>query len=266
MELSIIIPVKNGARTIKRALSSLLTIRDVDYEIIVVDNMSDDSTIELARQWGEENAIDVTILECRRKGAPAARNQGLTQAKGKWIQFLDVDDELIGDIVYARLSHAEKFCLQVLIGSFELKDLPGNSVQLLLKIAPLNLVSECIGSTCSNLYKKQILQQINGWDENLTSSQEADLLFRCYLNDATIGTFNQSCCIVYTDGPNRISNKAVKERLNNYSLVRSRFVSSYPNSTLRLEFAVYRSIFNFEAPFFTRIMTLMKSFFQIHLS
>ena len=88
MDLSIIIPVKNGARTVGRALSSLKSIASIDYEIIVIDNMSTDSTIEVVKAWREENAIELSISECKRKGALAARNEGLILAKGKWIQFL----------------------------------------------------------------------------------------------------------------------------------------------------------------------------------
>ena len=266
MDLSIIIPVKNGARTVERALSSLKSIERIDYEIIVVDNMSTDSTIEVVKAWREENAIELSISKCKRKGAPAARNEGLILAKGKWIQFLDADDELKGCLVSDRIAHAERFGLDVLLGSFEFANKSGIKVELLRDITPSNLIGEGIGCTCSNLYLKKLLNDIGGWNETLTSSQEADLLFRSFNNCASIGTFNQSCCIVYTDGPNRISNGSTKTRLENYSAVRFDFICSRPNRTLRSEFTLYRAILNFQAPLLFRVKNILGTFCKIRIS
>ena len=266
MKLSVIIPVKNGARTIERALSSLLTIHHVDFEVIVIDNMSTDSTVEVVKAWEEKNVIELSISKCNRKGAPAARNEGLVRAKGKWIQFLDADDELIGSIVPDRIAHAENLELDVVIGAFELSNTPGVQVGLLRDVAPSNLISEGIGITSSNLYLKNLLTDIEGWNENLTSSQEADLLFRSFKNCASIGTYNQSCCIVYTNTPSRISNGPAKTRLKNYSQVRCDVVCSYPLRTFRLELILYRAIFNFQAPLYFRMKNILSSFYKIRMS
>ena len=263
MDLSIIVPVKNGARTVGRALSSLKSIASIDYEIIVIDNMSTDSTIEVVKAWREENAIELSITKCKRKGAPAARNEGLILAKGKWIQFLDADDELNGHVVSDRIARAERFGLDVLIGSFEFANNSGVKVGLLRDITPSHLIGEGIGCTCSNLYLKKLLTDIGGWNETLTSSQEADLLFRSFNNNASIDTFNQSCCIVYTDGDNRISNSSAKSRLKNFSKVRCRFVCTSPERSFRMEIALYRSILNFKAPFFERLQSVLISFVKI---
>ena len=177
--------------------------------------------------------------------------------------ILDADDELIGKIVCDRIAHAEEFHLQVLLGSFKLDKRQGEGMQLLNKIEPSNLISERIGITSSNLYLKSTLCSIGGWDEYLTSSQEADLLFRCFLNNAKIGTFNQSCCIIHTNGDSRISNNSAKSRLKNFSEVRYRFFRSCPEKSLQMEIALYRSILNFQAPFFARLQRLLISFLKI---
>ena len=51
----------------------------------------------------------------------------------------------------------------------------------------LGLFTTSLGNTCANLWNKDLLDKVNGWDENLKSSQEYDLMFRFLQNDAKIG-------------------------------------------------------------------------------
>lgn len=89
--VSIIIPVYNGEKTIRRAIESCLAQSYEKYEIIVVDNASTDSTQSIVESFGSE-CIRYIYLE--QKGRSLARNEGLARAYGDYIQFLDADDEL----------------------------------------------------------------------------------------------------------------------------------------------------------------------------
>jgi glycosyltransferase involved in cell wall biosynthesis len=71
----------------------------LNLEIIVVDNGSTDASLEVAQRY--ESSI--TLLACNRIGASAARNVGLTSARGDFIQFLDADDILDRDKVQAQM-------------------------------------------------------------------------------------------------------------------------------------------------------------------
>lgn len=85
--VSVIVPVYNGEATINRCIESLLA-QDYPkerYEIIVVDNNSTDKTIELVRQY------PVLVLEESKQGPAAARNRGLTCARGEIVAFIDAD-------------------------------------------------------------------------------------------------------------------------------------------------------------------------------
>jgi glycosyltransferase involved in cell wall biosynthesis len=87
--VSIIIPCRNGAATLADAIKSCLDQTWDNLEVIVVDNGSCDDSIQVAQRYPS-----VTLLECSRKGASAARNAGLESARGEFIQFLDADDIL----------------------------------------------------------------------------------------------------------------------------------------------------------------------------
>jgi glycosyltransferase involved in cell wall biosynthesis len=85
--VSVIVPVRNGQGTIGDCLSSLLR---TDYpadrrEILVVDNGSTDRTAEIVK------GLPVGYLGEERRGAPAARNRGITASRGELIAFTDAD-------------------------------------------------------------------------------------------------------------------------------------------------------------------------------
>lgn len=97
MILSIIIPMFNSEKTIKRAINSCL-INDLNnMEIILVDDGSTDSTISIVEKSFKKE-IDsevIKIINSHHSGAGAARNKGIQLANGNWIIFLDSDDEFI---------------------------------------------------------------------------------------------------------------------------------------------------------------------------
>lgn len=84
-------PVLNAATFIGEAIGSALRQSFADLEVLVVDNGSTDGTDRIVRQFADPR---VHILSCDKRGAAAARNLGLSQASGRFIQFLDADDVL----------------------------------------------------------------------------------------------------------------------------------------------------------------------------
>lgn len=95
-EISIIIPVYNGASHIKRCIDSVLSQDYIGCQIIIVDDGSTDDTLEICYNTVGQNKYFV-ILHQENQGVSAARNTGLTYAKKEWTYFLDADDELDTD-------------------------------------------------------------------------------------------------------------------------------------------------------------------------
>jgi glycosyltransferase involved in cell wall biosynthesis len=89
--VSIIIPVFNSDEYIADAINSALSQTWANIEIIIVDDGSTDQSLNIARNFKDDR---LRIFEQKNKGASAARNKGLTEAKGDYIQFLDADDVL----------------------------------------------------------------------------------------------------------------------------------------------------------------------------
>jgi glycosyltransferase involved in cell wall biosynthesis len=92
--VSVIIPVYNRMSAFRRALRSVLAQTYPSIEIIVVDDGSIDDRDEIDEIAHEENRFDIRILCQTNSGPGIARRNGLNLARGKYIQYLDSDDEI----------------------------------------------------------------------------------------------------------------------------------------------------------------------------
>ena len=95
MKLSVIIPVYNGEATIARCLDSILIqsmeLPKEEYEVIIINDGSSDSTIKILEEYRKKD-IRVITENQQNKGVSAARNRGIEKASGQWIMFVDADD------------------------------------------------------------------------------------------------------------------------------------------------------------------------------
>ncbi len=90
-KVSIIIPAHNRAHLLQRAIESLLNQTYKEFEVIVVDDGSIDGTKEVVKDCNDARIRYIKLEENR--GAAAARNIGIDNAKGEFIAFQDTDDE-----------------------------------------------------------------------------------------------------------------------------------------------------------------------------
>lgn len=88
--VSVIIPVRNGAGTIARAIDSALA-QDYDggFEVVVANDGSTDCTAEILSRYGDR----IALVTLEPSGVSAARNAAVNVARGEYIAFLDADDE-----------------------------------------------------------------------------------------------------------------------------------------------------------------------------
>jgi UDP-glucose:(glucosyl)LPS beta-1,3-glucosyltransferase len=91
--LSIIIPAYNSERFIANILSMLVSQGIDDCEIIVINDGSTDKTKQICRIFVEQHE-NIKLVNIKNSGVSIARNTGLRQATGKYIYFLDSDDNL----------------------------------------------------------------------------------------------------------------------------------------------------------------------------
>lgn len=91
--ISIVVPVYNAESSIVRCIHSILQQKGVNFEIIVVDDGSEDKSFKLCQKL-EVLHKEMKVYHTENKGVSHARNFGIEKATGKWIVFVDADDEL----------------------------------------------------------------------------------------------------------------------------------------------------------------------------
>jgi glycosyltransferase involved in cell wall biosynthesis len=98
--ISVIIPVYNGEKTIKETLDSVLKQTFQDFELIIINDGSQDATVEIVEGIQEPR---IKLYSYSNAGQAASRNRGISHAVGEFIAFLDADDLWTADKLEAQL-------------------------------------------------------------------------------------------------------------------------------------------------------------------
>ncbi len=140
--VSIVIPVYNSAKFLSQCLDSVLDQTWKNLDIVCVNDGSKDNSLEILETYAEKDSrIRVFSKENEGRGAASARNMGLKNARGKYIQFLDSDDFFEADMVESLVRKAIDTGAEVVIcrgKTFddELKKVTGNLAHPDLQYAP----------------------------------------------------------------------------------------------------------------------------------
>ena len=185
MNYSVIIPCFNAEKFIDHALNSVLKQSVFPKEIILVDNMSTDNTLEKIKYYASNYSFVKFLVE-NNKGVSYARNAGLNIASGDYIQFLDVDDYLNDDKVKLQLEliQNENTTIDILFDNYFIEELNGERELIKNEMNDLwlGLLKGKLGFTSSNLWRREILLKIGGFDVSLVTSEEYHLIFEILKN------------------------------------------------------------------------------------
>lgn len=99
VNVSIITPVYNVERCIEKTINSVINQSSKDFELILIDDGSEDKSIEIAKNLLINSDVNYRIIVQENSGVSSARNKGISQAEGKYICFLDSDDYIHKDYI-----------------------------------------------------------------------------------------------------------------------------------------------------------------------
>ena len=98
-KVSIIIPAYNSEKYIEKCLNSILGQSMTDFEIVVVNDGSTDSTGEILQKYHRTHPERITIIEQENMGQAKSRNKGLEVVTGEYVSFVDSDDHIHPDML-----------------------------------------------------------------------------------------------------------------------------------------------------------------------
>ncbi len=113
--VSLIIPVYNAQRYLRRCLDSVVKQDFMDMEVLLLNDGSRDKSLEICREY-EAADLRIRVIDKENTGVSDTRNTGIRLASGKYLQFMDSDDWLADDAVESMVSAAERADCDLLIG------------------------------------------------------------------------------------------------------------------------------------------------------
>lgn len=190
MRVSIIIPCHNVQEHLPKALDSAIAQDHPETEIVCVDDGSTDGTARVLADYAVRFPHKVRIISQVNKGASSARNVGTAVTSGDYLQFLDADDVILPQKISAQVALARSSgSPDLIIGDFE-QVMPNGLLlpALALHARPwMALIQTRMGTTSANLWKRYALTAVGGWNEQLASSQDYELMFRLLKQGASLG-------------------------------------------------------------------------------
>ena len=182
--VSVVIGTYNRADFLRTAILSVLSQTFQDFEIVVVDDASQDHTGKVIHDFHEKKIR--YIKHDVNKGIAAVRNTGLLNSKGKYIGFLDDDDEWLPKKLQIQVDLLEGRPTKVGLvycGFFQINRTTGAIVgqylpQKMGKMVNHVLVTNWIGTTSVPLIRKECFDEVGLFDERLTFGEDWDMFNR----------------------------------------------------------------------------------------
>lgn len=183
--ISVVIPTFNRSNTLMKAIDSVLAQTYKNYEIIIVDDASTDNTDDIVKQYLNcRDNIKYIKGKCN-KGANHRRNQGIKEAKGNYIAFLDSDNYWESKKLEKQLDRMqENVKAGVCFCRFKLVEDEHHPIRI---VPDERIVENQVGDvlkkynvvdTSTLLIKKDLLLKAGGFDEKIPRFQDYELIFR----------------------------------------------------------------------------------------
>ena len=217
--ISVVMPNYNGYRFVEQAINSVLNQTYQNFELIVVDDCSNDDSLSLIEHKAQsDNRIRVIALE-HNVGVANARNVGIKEAKGEYIALLDNDDLWTEDKLERQLALAQKGA-DIVYCSYDFIDEQNNSIKKPFVVPQQTNFNKMLASSvisCSTSFIKTKLMQAHPFNPGFY--HEDYVLWMELLRVCPTAFGDQKVLMHYRQVNGSRSNKkgnAAKERWNTY--------------------------------------------------
>lgn len=193
--LSVIIPVYNAEQTLRECVDSVLAQDYTDFELILVDDGSKDSSLRMCEEFTLSDSR-VKVIHKKNGGVSSARNRGIEEAQGEWIGFIDADDYIApsyfselpllrGDIIigsYKNIVNGE------VEEAFEVLSCKAFDLKSFLKT---NLHSSILRTPWAKFYRRSIIGDIR-FPEDMKVGEDACFVWQYLARCNSIGIAKKS--------------------------------------------------------------------------
>lgn len=227
--VSIIIPLYNAEKYIAETLDSVLDQTYLNWECIIIDDGSTDSSKDLINEYCKKDPRFNYYYQYN-SGPSRARNYGIKLSIGDYVQFLDADDVILPEYLYQMVKQSELvdnnvilYCDCLLGNSSNIYDThvmnfptnPGTDIYFNLMYQGFALDFLFVPSTI--LFPKEIVRK-HYWNELISNSEDWDY-YLSILSNNYILHFIDKAYVIYRDTPSGLSRNVNKTIKANYSIL-----------------------------------------------
>lgn len=220
--VSVIIPTYNYGDFIEDAIKSTLAQKIEDLEIIVVDDGSTDDTAAKIRKYSSK----VKYIYQKNSGQAAARNTGILNSTGEFIQFLDSDDilgpgKIIGQIRYLKANPQAR--VAVCPNRFFRTLAPGGRPKLrgfwrlFKKNLDIHLCYFNIAPPHAFLFRREVISRVGNFDSSVDNCEDYDFVLRAAFNGYT-PHFTDSSVVYYRRHKKSVTAFASRQYLTDFAM------------------------------------------------
>lgn len=170
MKVSVIVPVYNVEKYLRKCLGSLVSQTLQDIEIIVVNDGSGDHSQEIIDEFSEKYPEKIRSFTKENGGLSDARNYGLDRATGDFIGFVDSDDYVTATMFGEMYDLAKKYNAEMVVCNLQKVDEQGNVTQKLTQIPNMpeiidlrnnfTVFSDLSYFACNKIFRKELFEEV----------------------------------------------------------------------------------------------------------
>lgn len=183
--ISVIIPNFNRDQLIEKAIDSILNQTYQNFEIIVVDDNSEDKSKEVISKYMELDSRVKGYFLKENRGANYCRNKGVKISRGKFLAFLDSDDQFVKEKLEIQMkTYEENFKennLGIIFSAHEINQEKTPATDILVQLRDVMFRND-LGGFSTIFLPKKIFNEVGGLDETMKSCQDWDLYVKILNN------------------------------------------------------------------------------------
>jgi glycosyltransferase involved in cell wall biosynthesis len=221
--VTIVIPTYNRSLLIQDTIASVLAQTYSNWELIIVDDGSTDSTVDMIRSIKDKRVRIMGFPHCG--NIAMLRNIGVKSGLGQWIAFLDSDDTWVPQKLELQLAALQKDTKQWCYGGFELMNETGTAIPSKSGtyhpfsgwILPKVITYEASVTICSIMLRRSLFDEIGGFnsDAGLFCREDYEFVLRLAMHAEALALASVLVCVrdhpgrttnTFTNGPERTAN------------------------------------------------------------
>ncbi|OGW52065.1 MAG: hypothetical protein A2Y81_02270 [Nitrospirae bacterium RBG_13_43_8] len=242
--VSVVLPVYNGAKTIRRAVSSILFQTYSNFELIIINDGSTDEIPELLTSLHDER---IRILNQENRGLVASLNRGIKESTGKYIARMDADDFAMPERLKKQVEFMENNPTVGVLGT-AVKTVYSDGTERIRR-RPLNttsirknIIKICPFCHSSVMIRKKVFQRVGLYDSSKDGSrkllvEDYDLWVRILTAGYDLANLPDVLMTYYREPDSILRSRSISVRIKQQVLSRIEIIKK-----LRLGYSAYLNI------------------------